>query len=224
MQPDFSRAFIDGRTVETENGNGSFKIHRIADLVAPTGFIVACDPFVFFDSVPFTTQIPVGIYPVILSVVDFGDDQRVAYAKLHISDEPAVKWEMALLPNQDRSSLKEDEYFGYPVDAGTGCFMDAEAAEVFLKKLEDEVRADEYSYSNSMLDEMKKNYVHTWDWASFKLDETEGNLVIFTSGWGDGSYPSYFGFDAKGNVTSLVTDFLFIDDKDVYSEAERNHQ
>lgn len=212
MQPDFSRAFIDGRTVETKDGTVSFKIHQIADLVVPTGFIVACDPFVFFDSVPFTTQIPIGTYPVILSVVNFGDDQRVAYAKLHISDKPVVKWEMAILPNQDKSSLKDDEFYGYPVDAGTGCFMDAEAARVFLKKLEDEVWTDEYSYSDFMVAEMEKNYVHTWNWANLKLDESKGNLITFTSGLGDGSYASYFGFDNKGNITSLITDFFVIDD------------
>ena len=192
----------------------------------PTGFIVACDPFVFFDSIPFTTQIPIGTYPVILNVAQIYDsdnnaDERVAYAKLQVNNEPTVRWEMALLPNQDINSLKEDEFFGYPVDAGTGCFMDAEAATVFLKKLEDEVWADESSYSDFMIAEMEKNYVHTWDWANFKLDESVGNLITFKSGFGDGSYPSYFGFDVNGNVTSLVTDFLVVDDKQVYSEAEK---
>jgi hypothetical protein len=80
---------------------------------------------------------------------------------LHISNEQTVKWVMALLPNQDIDLLKTDEIFGYPVDAGTGCFMDAEAATVFLKKLEDEVWTDENNYSNFMMKEMEKDYAHT---------------------------------------------------------------
>lgn len=222
MQPDFSKVFIDGRTIEDEDRTVTFKTHQIADLVIPTGFIVACDPFVFFDSVPFTTQIPVGTYPVILSVACFYDDQRVAYAKLQISNEQTVRWEMALIPNQDISSLKPDEIFGYPVDAGTGCFMDAETATVFLKKLENDDWDDENNYSNFMMAEMEKNYVHTWDWGNFKLDETVGNLITFKSGLGDGAYASYFGFDANGKVTSLVTDFSVIEDTEVYSKEQRD--
>lgn len=216
MRPNFAKAFIDERTVKTEYGTNVFKTHYIGELIVPSGSIVACDPFVFFNSVPFATQIPVGAYPVVLSVADFNDDQRVAYAKLHISDRPAVRWEMALLPHQDASSLKEDEFFGYPVDAGTGCFMDSEAASIFLKKFEDEVFAGDYSYSDFVIAEMEKNYVHTWDWANIKTDETNANLIAFTSGLGDGSYPSYFGFGIDGKITSLVTDFMVIDDKEVY--------
>jgi hypothetical protein len=65
-------------TIETEDGTVIFKTHQVCDLVVLTGFIVAGDPFVFFDSVPFTTQIPIGTYAVILSVACFNDDQRVA--------------------------------------------------------------------------------------------------------------------------------------------------
>jgi hypothetical protein len=222
MQPDFSRAFIDGRTIETEDETVIFKMQQVCDLVVPTGFIVACDPFVFFDSVPFTTQIPVGTYPVILSIACFDNDQRVAYARLQISNEPTVRWEMALIPNQDINSLKTNEIFGYPVDAGTGCFMDAEASTVFLKKLEDEVWTDENSYSDFMIKEMEKNYVHTWDWGNFKLDESVGNIVTFKSGLGDGVYASYFGFDANDKITNLVTDFTVIEDTEVYSKEQRD--
>jgi hypothetical protein len=216
MRPNFAKAFVDERTVETEYGTTLFKTHQIGELIVQSGLIVACDPFVFFDSAPFTTQIPVGVYPVILSVAGFNDDQRVAYAKLHISNQPTVLWEMALLPDQDIKSLKEDEFFGYPVDAGTGCFMDSEAASVFLKKFEDEVSSDNYSFSDFVIAEMEKNYVHTWNWANIKTDETNGNLIAFTAGFGDGAYPSYFGFDIDGKVTSIVTDFQIIDDKEVY--------
>lgn len=218
MKFNFSKAFLDGRTIETGDGPVTLKMHKIGDLIVPTGFIVACDPFVFFDSVPFTTPIPAGTYPIILSVADFpGSDQRVAFAKLHVSDQETVRWEMALLPDQDRGSLGEDEIFGYPVDAGTGCFMDAETADVILEKLENEVWTEDYSHSDFMISEMGKTYVNTWGWANFTLDETEGNLIFFTSGWGDGAYASYFGFDAEGKVTSLVTDFALIEDKEINS-------
>lgn len=218
MKLDFSKAFEDGRTIETEGGTATFKVHHIGNLVVSTGFIVACDPFVFFDTIPFTNQIPIGTYPIILNVIQWADDQRVAYAKLHISNETSVEWEMALLPGQELASLtEEDEYFGYPVDAGTGCFMDKSAAEILITKDE--------SYSQFMIAEMEKHYVHTWDWTNMELNsETNANLIAFKSGLGDGMYPSYFGFDANRKITSLITDFLVIDDEEVYFETESDKE
>ena len=32
-------------------------------------------------------------------------------------------WELAVLPGQDTATLKDGEIFGYPVDAGLGCYM-----------------------------------------------------------------------------------------------------
>ncbi len=52
--------------------------------------------------------------------------------------------------------------------------------------------SDNYSYSDFIIAEMEKNYVHTWDWANIKTEETTGNLIVFKSGLGDGSYPSLF--------------------------------
>ena len=89
--------------------------------------------------------------------------------------------------------------------------MDAQAAAVFLKKLEDEVWDDEHGYSKYMMKEMEKTYVDTRSWANFTLEESKGNLITFTSGLGDGVYPSYFGFDSHGTLVSLVTDFGFVD-------------
>jgi hypothetical protein len=37
------------------------------------------------------------------------------------------------------------------------------------------------------------------------------NAVMFHSGWGDGFYASWFGYDANGDVAALVTDFATID-------------
>lgn len=37
-----------------------------------------------------------------------------------------------------------------------------------------------------------------------------GNLIAFDSGWGDGGYPSYFGYDAHDHLVCLVTDFYVL--------------
>ena len=45
-----------------------------------------------------------------------------------------------------------------------------------------------------------------------ELDPESGlNLIAFSSGWGDGCYPSYWGLDAQGQATCLLTDFRVIE-------------
>ena len=59
-----------------------------------------------------------------------------------------------------------------------------------------------------MIAAARPTYVHTRDWADFLLDDKTGlNVVFCSSGWGDGSYASYWGFDRDGEVVCLVTDF-----------------
>jgi len=40
-----------------------------------------------------------------------------------------------------------------------------------------------------------------------ELEEDEGNVVMFSSGTGDGCYESYWGFDEAGELVELATDF-----------------
>jgi tetratricopeptide (TPR) repeat protein len=45
-------------------------------------------------------------------------------------------------------------------------------------------------------------------WANIQVsNSTQANIVAFSSGYGDGAYVSYWGYDAAGNLVSLVTDF-----------------
>jgi hypothetical protein len=36
-------------------------------------------------------------------------------------------------------------------------------------------------------------------------------VIAFSSGWGDGSYPSFWGYDADSQPVALVTDFGVLD-------------
>jgi uncharacterized protein DUF4241 len=38
-------------------------------------------------------------------------------------------------------------------------------------------------------------------------EETGANILLFTSGWGDGAYPSYWGYAADDALVCLLTDF-----------------
>lgn len=207
---DYSELLQEGLEVRTEWGSAILKHHAVGELVTPTGKVVACDPLVFPETSAFTVQLSPGNYPVSLSVAHFNTDQRVAYASILIKKGRVHHWELALLPDQDIDSLEAGEVFCYGVDSGTGCFMDLTASEAFAKRMD-----DDDDYSEALIAEMDKTYVHTWSWANLEMDtETNANLILFSSGLGDGCYASYFGFDEEHDPMILVTDFgVFTDDE-----------
>lgn len=186
-------------------------IRDIGLLEVTTGQVVACDPMVMPDRNAFTQTVPNGRHPVSIAIArNRGGDERIAYTRLRFSDAAPVRWEMALLEGQDSATLRGDEFFGYGVDAGTGCFMDRRAGQL----LEARMQAED-DYYETIMEEMDKTYAHTRSWADLRPDPSAPeNVICFSSGWGDGSYPSFFGFDAEGKVAMLVTDFLVTESAD----------
>ena len=188
----------------------AFNIITPAPLRISSGAIVACDPLVEIERKAFTQAVPNGAHRVRLAFADARDrGKRLAFARVDFSQMPVVTWKMALVPGQNIKSLKKGEVFGYPVDAGTGSFLDPAVGQ-FLSR-ERIAQQDKDTASDSVSEawitdgetEGKKSGV------SFLLNvETgQGNAVMFTSGWGDGFYTSWFGYDAEGRPAALVTDF-----------------
>jgi hypothetical protein len=211
----FTRAFEPDFTIEVEEDAGgegpvrnryTFHTQSAGDLIVSTGRIAAADPFVnLTETLPFVTPVPNGRFPVTLSVVKIGNEHyRVALARVLFSNEPSVRWQMALKNGQDPATLKPDEIFGYPVDAGTGSFFDPAAAVEANALTDRNPNAWEGWQTRG-----EANGASIENFGSFLLNEPFGNanVVMFHSGWGDGYYPSYFGYDASGKVTALVTDF-----------------
>lgn len=48
--------------------------------------------------------------------------------------------------------------------------------------------------------------------ADILIDKKTGsNIIVFSSGWNKGVFPTYYGLDEDGNVARLVTDFMVIE-------------
>lgn len=202
---DFAVAFRDGATISDDEGLlATMRVQPLGDLIAPSGAIVACDPLTAIEPKPFAQRIAPGRYPILLSVARLANgDERVACAQLRLSNAPVTRWEMARLERQEQITLGADEFFGYSVDAGVGCFMDAQAATALDARYE----RDE-SYDEALIDALEAHRTDTWDYANIALDERSGlNVILFSSGWGDGVFASYWGYDASGAPACLVTDF-----------------
>ncbi len=179
-------------------------VHRpVADLSLPTGRLVACDPFVCPDAEPFSLSLPRGRFSVVLIIAEIATGQRVAFALIHFSRSTPIRWEMLPAGSQDISNLKDGQIFGYGVDSGTGCFMDSSASRL----LNDAMRKDP-DYYETLTKEMDKTYRHTWSWLDTKFGDA--NLVAFSSGYGDGFYATYVGFDSDNEISTVVTDFAVL--------------
>src|SRR5581483_3829271 len=92
---DFALAFEDGRTVTIPDyGSCTLRVVHAGDLVVTTGRIVACDPYLL-DTVPhpYTTPVPTGRFPVLLSVAAFADGDRLnTCAMVRFTEQPPVRW------------------------------------------------------------------------------------------------------------------------------------
>lgn len=182
-------------------------IQELGELNLPTGKIVACDPLVEPEAPPFSKQVKAGKYPVTLYIHCIDDDKRVAFAKLSFSDKLPSRFELAVCDGQNLEELKEGEFYGYGVDSGTGGFMDEKTAAEFT-----ELMNGSEDYSIPELEEMlEDSYVYTYSVADFTLPGTDLNLAAFSSGYGDGAYPTYWGLDDKDNICCLITDFETVD-------------
>lgn len=176
------------------------------------GSIVASDPFLY-EYYPFTRKVKKGIYDVYLYLAKSEDnDMRVAFSVIEFENKIPSRFELALTELDDIKKLDDGEYYGYSVDAGYGSFMDEETA----KKLSDINQNGEYEVSHiydETEDVLHENYVDTYSKCEYFIGNEDKNIIIFSSGYGDGDYPCYYGFDENGSVCVLMNDFMVFDEE-----------
>ena len=195
----------------------------IGEVNLPTGEILACDPLVEFgEAKTYIQKTPVGKFPVKIAVVlseDYGD--RYACVKVEFKKNKPVVYELAVTGNEEgMDEAKEDEYYGFGVDAGMGCVADKKAQEEYSKywkKLEEEEGADnpyDDIFEELLEESFKKSPKYQrdcGDWANFIIPNSDLNIPVFASGWGDGYYPCYFGYGEKEELCGFYIHFIDIE-------------
>ena len=196
----------DGERKEMRNEEGdNYQLYclNIGEIDLPTGQIVACDPFIEIERDSFLKEVKPGKYPVLINVADLGNNhERVAYAMIKFSQKEVVTWELAIIHEsmiQELDELSDEEFFGYGVDAGTGSFMDKQTALSIIAYEKERQEDDSYFYLD-FEDEFSKN-----NWFITSIKGKTDNFAVFTSGWGDGYYPTFWGLDENGEPVCLVT-------------------
>ena len=189
---------------DTTNNKYDFYVADIGKLKIVDGKIIACDPLLYNNDLPFTANFPVGHFPVQLAVAKINSDERVGFSRIIFSSENPLRWSIAVCEGQRIEDLETDDIFGYGVDAGMGAFMDISGGKEYINFLLEQ--QDNYEI---IIAELEKTYKDTWSWLLW--DKNNCNVAMFSSGWGDGLYATYIGYDTNNNICRLVTDFGVIE-------------
>lgn len=212
--PDFEQLFVPGTRHTLPGGDvATVRLRRDASLWLPSGRVVAGEPFMFgamYDSGhAFVQQVPPGRYPLVLVLaVAGGEDAHevVAAARLVIREQPVTRWEMAVREGQDAAELGLDAFFGYPVDGGTGGFIDATTIAPLCRDRDD--------YADRVLVSLSGRATDYTAPATLTDEEGMPLLVAFSSGGGDGLFPTWVGRTADGEVACFLTDFFVLTGKE----------
>ena len=219
---------LDAYFSEKQIGKMKVDTLEIGTVRFPTGTVFACDPLVELeDSIPYIQKIPVGTYPVKICVVPsekYGD--RYACVKVVINDRKPVRYELGMTGEENLDEeIEAGEFFGFGVDAGMGCIADIQAQEEYKRYWKKRCEEDEDidSYNDLFCDILEESYKENskyqregGDWANWTVPGTDCNIPIFASGWGDGVYPCYFGYDEDNTICGIY--ILFIDIEKDYVE------
>jgi hypothetical protein len=202
-----SIALDDGAIVDTFLGRLRVERRQLGLLKVTSGRIVACDAQMTYVAQPYLGTVRCGSHPVWASIVHLDDgDQRITLAGVHFRSGVPSRWRTASArPCEEPTTEEESEALGYAVESGNGCFFDADALPLLVDK-------DPLTFCDQLWAAMKPTYVHTREWTDLLLDEQRSlNMIAFSTGMGDGTYCSYWGFDDTDRLLCLVTDFGLLD-------------
>jgi hypothetical protein len=150
----------------------------------------------------FTTTVASGCYRALVAIARWdapadptwpGPLRLVAAAKVVIRDEPVAAWEPARRENDPDD---DNRAYGFGVDSGTGCFLDASAVPA-LVRLGDPPDGLLWTATQDTITHCAVNVTDP---------ETEHNFVVFGCGMGDGAYPTWLGRTADGEPACFVAD------------------
>lgn len=200
----FSKNFVESPLLE------SFEVGKI---YLSSGKLVACDPLITNDMKPFSAEFPKGDFPVL--VHKERESNCVAYVEIIFSTAEITDWKLATTEGQDVKELAEEEVFGYPVESGMGCFMDADTQNS-LNTLEQRLYHSKGVDFMGIYEEFFHEYFFDENgaidqYAFLKPSEDHpGTIFAFETGYGEGFYASYVAYDKTQTPVKIVTEFIEI--------------
>jgi len=192
--------------IDTEFGRMNIEKIEVGKLKLTTGKIIATDPILMYDDESYSEHVKPGTYAVNIYVGRTENRKtQTVISEIRFNENVPAKWEMALLEGESAKGFGIDEFMGYEVENGLGCFMDEHVMEILDVMDENELE----SYENNIKNAVKNS---GFSCADVEIDKIKGsNIIVFASGWNDGTFPTYYGFDSNNKLSRLVTDFMVIE-------------
>jgi tetratricopeptide (TPR) repeat protein len=168
-----------------------------------SGAVCVFDAYEHAGVKPFLQKFPAGdCTPYALSVqTSLGE--RIAFAGLKFSDKPAKVWKLALFDEHDVIKLaQESDSVVSAVNSGIVCVGDFVAMREYDALVKSSI--DDYHVMDMAV---------SFDGNTAFVYRIGGApaLGVFSSGWGDGSYPAYIGLDENGSPVNIICDFNMIE-------------
>jgi hypothetical protein len=164
----------------------------LPELLLPSGRIVVGEYLLDTEGLTVETSVPAGRHSVHATLAGDGDaDLRVAFASLVVSDEPTVRWE---------------EIGAIAVDGGSTAFISTEGRDALIDLFETDQAAWDRFWSEDLWD---SHVAHDY-LATERPVVDELNIAYFSSGFGDGGYPVFIGYDGQDGPTRIVADFYVV--------------
>ncbi|AQX06882.1 hypothetical protein BAX97_04695 [Elizabethkingia meningoseptica] len=195
----------------------------MGEVTFPTGNILVRDPLVYLhqEESPYFTTVPTGTFPVTTLVAEVDEDHyRYVATRIKFTENKAVSHTEALIGNEDLDSLENGEYFGFNVDAGLATIVDTKTRDLycnFVNQWEKE-NPEGNIYDNFFAQEFKNSYERNpeyqrtdGDWINFRLPGSNLSIPMIQTGFGDGVYPVYLGYDENGNICELVVQYIAVE-------------
>lgn len=188
----------------------------------PTGNVLVRDPLVYLrrDEEPYLQNVPRGTFPIDTLVVEMGENHyRYIATRVRFSDEKALVYRNALKGDEKLENLNKDSFFGFNVDAGLATVVDVETRDRYCDFEEQwkKENPDGNIYDDYFAEEFIESYIknpkfqrEAGDWINYTIPGTKLNIPMIQSGFGDGYYPVYFGYDKDGEVCSLIIEYIFV--------------
>lgn len=224
------KALSDGAGYDRSGKLAPLRVVDCGELVANHGRLVVCDPIFYLEpnGNPFI-PIPPGRYPVKVTVADVsaagdGSHLRNAYASLLLSLKPEVRRRVITPVSEGEESpeMEDGEFIGFWVDAAIAGFLDEGALSTGMPVSDNWYtdvfdRDDETNWHRRLEDpgHIRRGLANV----PLPLATDGSNVVLFSSGWGDGTYPVVGGYDADGNLVRVHIDFLVIGPPDDDDES-----
>lgn len=210
---------IRSQFVKTENR----LFLNVGEVDLPTGNIVVADPLAYLGTGRFSPVMNIavlpGTYPVQVSI--YRDDYvgiRMCTARLKVKDSDAVRYELAV-PTEETASAKSADgvLSGFAVDAGMISFCDVQVEEEyrqflseFHSKNKDANHYDDY-FAALFADSFNKLPAYQregGDFIEWAVPKTGNRMVMVASGFGDGFYQCFFGYDDEDEICELTVPLI----------------